>query len=835
MKQRILGVCSLLWVLLAQGQVPRSVSSAEIMQQMKKLKVLGCVLYVAAHPDDENTRLIAYLANEKLYRTGYLSLTRGDGGQNLIGDEQGTELGLIRTQELLAARRIDGGEQFFSRAYDFGYSKSTDEALRIWDKDKVLGDVVWVIRKFQPDVIIARFPEDARAGHGHHSASGLMARLGYEAASDADKYADQIPAGVQVWQAKRMLWNTFNFGGTNTTDSTQFQVEVGDYMPLLGKSMGELAGESRSQHKSQGFGVSRQRGSGKEFFTTLKGDKPKNDLMDGVNTTWERIAGAEGIQQDIDAIIKNFEADNTAASVPGLKRLLQKLYRINSPSAWVNVKREEVKKLILACAGIYAEATVSNPAIIAGDSVNVRLSMINRSAFQSQITGVEVSTLKKELNQQLGNNVLVQTELKPLFSNGLMETQPYWLREMQTTGMFNVSNQQLIGMPENKPLSVQVRLTVDTLPLTLEVPIKYRYVDPVKAEQYQPVYMSNAYLVYNDPGILLFRKNQKDSATIDVNITAQKNAVATGGQINLVSDSSAFRLQLPPQNLQWNANDKRTIKIKVPNYLRGTAQEQDQLEVYFKPDGTTDGPTYLNARRTIEYDHIPTQVYHYQDKIKVLHIDLKGGGKKVGYIPGAGDKVIPALMQMGYTVTELKESDLVPAVLKNFDAIITGVRAYNVHEYLSNAYPALMQYVNEGGNLIVQYNTNSNVGPVKAKIAPFNMNIGRTRITDETAAVQFLLPNHPALNFPNKISAKDFEGWIQERSIYHADGFDATQFATPIAFADPGEPVQNGSLAIAAYGKGNFVYTGLVFFRELPAGVPGAYRLMANLIEMPGH
>ena len=819
----------------ASGQLPKSQTSSELLQQLKKLKVLGSVLYVAAHPDDENTRLIAYLANEKLYRTGYLSLTRGDGGQNLIGDEQGVELGLIRTQELLAARRIDGGEQFFSRAYDFGYSKSTDEALSIWNREAVLSDVVWIIRRFQPDVIIARFPEDNRAGHGHHSASGLMARLGYEAAADANQFPDQIPAGTQVWQAKRVLWNTFNFGTTNTTDSTQFQLEVGQYLPLLGKSLGELAGESRSQHKSQGFGVSRQRGSAKEFFTTIGGTKPNADLLDGINTTWSRIPGAEGITADIDRIIAAFDPANTAASVPALQALQRKLFAINAGGTWINTKRNDIKKLILACAGVYGEATVASPTLIAGDSVSVRVSVINRSALPFVVNGLAFGDTRKAVNAEPGGNVLWQTDLRGQAPQQLMETQPYWLRQIQTTGMFTVSNQQLIGLPENAPLSIVLMLQLNGQPYAMDLPVRYRYVDPVKAEQYQPAYVSNRFLVYNDPSILLFRKNKNDSATIEIHVSAQQAATLPQSNIKLLSDSSAFKLSLTQPSLQWTTGGVQNMAVKVPNYLKGTGKDVDFLQVEFETGEAAEKKSYLNAMRTVAYDHIPTQSYHYQDKIKVLHLDLKGGGKKVGYIPGAGDKVVPALQQMGYAVTELKAADLELTNLKQFDAIITGVRAYNVNEALSNAHSALMAFVNAGGNLIVQYNTNSNIGPVKAKIAPFAFNIGRTRITNELAAPVFLLPQHPVFNVPNTITPKDFEGWIQERSIYHAEGFDAAKFAAPLAFADPGEGQQSGSLVIAPFGKGNFVYTGLVFFRELPAGVPGAYRLMANLIELPQH
>lgn len=819
----------------AWAQVPAPMPSSEILQQLKKLKVLGSVLYVAAHPDDENTRLIAWLANYAQYRTGYLSLTRGDGGQNLIGDEQGVELGLIRTQELLAARRIDGGEQFFSRAFDFGFSKSPEETFSKWNKEAVLADVVWVIRQFQPDVIIARFPEDSRAGHGHHSASGIMARLGYEVAGQADQFPQQLRGGITVWQPKRVLWNTFNFGGgSNTIDSTvQLAVEVGQYMPLLGRSIGELAGESRSQHKSQGFGVSRQRGNSKEYFSLVKGEPARSSLMDGVNTTWSRVPGADRVPAIIDSVITHFSVDNPAASLRGLYRLRHELYQLKGSSKWVDIKLADVDKLLAHCAGLYAEAVVTQPQVVVGDTLPVMLNIINRSSFNGRLSLAGPAGAIQKQERPLLPNQLLQVPVNFKVEQGLMSTQPYWLRLPKADGMFDVGNQQDIGKSENDPLSIVVGLSIDTMLLNMRVPVQYRRVDPVKAELYNPVHITNPYLLYNDPGVLLFRKNTKDSAVLQVNVMSVKKAYAASPGISLKSSANGYKAELNQPAMQLNAGDKKTLLIKVPNYLAGKKLEEDVLNISFRPAAGAD--EFFNARRMIEYDHIPTQTWHYQDVVKVLHIDLQTTGKKIGYLPGAGDKIPEALLQMGYEVTVLGEADLKADALARFDAVITGVRAYNIHDYLGAAYEELMRYVNNGGNLIVQYVTNNFISSIRGRIAPYAFNVGRTRITDENAAPKFLLPDHPVLNVPNKITTKDFERWVQERSIYHAEGTSGEQWQMPLGFADPAEPVQNGSLAIAPYGKGNFVYTGLVFFRQLPAGVPGAYRLLANLIALPKH
>ena len=815
------------------AQVPHTHTSSEILHELQKLRVLGSVLYVAAHPDDENTRLIAWLSNHKQYRTGYLSLTRGDGGQNLIGDEQGVELGLIRTQELLAARRIDGGEQFFTSAFDFGFSKSPQETFTKWDHEKVLNDAVWIVRKFQPDVVVARFPEDSRAGHGHHSASGIIAREVFEAAADPNRFPEHLKYGLKPWQVKRVLWNTFSFGaGANTIDSTQFSVEVGDYSPLLGTSMGELAGESRSQHKSQGFGVSRQRGSAREFFNTIKGDRPVNDLLDGVDVTWERLPGGRQVGPLVDELIRTFNHANPAASLPMLKKVITAVQSMEA-SVWRDVKLEALQDLVLKCAGIYVEATVQKPEIITNDTVNIAVNIVNRSNATVVLNGLMAGNSGLSPQRLLQPNRMFNTILKTQFGWGVMETQPYWLREAQANGLYQVADQQLIGLAENPPLAVSVSMVVDSIFINLRQPIQYRYVDPVKAEQYQPAYITNRFLLFNAPGVLLFRKDQADSATIQVNITGTTAAVAESPVVRIASQSGKLKQAVQKGTIQWNGGDLYSITQRIPNYLKGTAVETDLIDISFKPGGKYGDAEFSNARRSIAYDHIPTQTWHYRDQIKVLHIDLKTAGKKIGYLPGAGDKVSAMLVQMGYEVKELKESDLTAANLKQFDAVVTGVRAYNVHDYLAGRYEDLMQYVKEGGNLIVQYNTSNFISQLKGKMAPYPITISRTRITDENAKVNFLLPGHPALNYPNKLTARDFEGWVQERSIYHADGLEAGKWQLPIAFADPGEKEEAGSLAIAPYGKGNFVYTGLVFFRQLPAGVPGAFRLMANLIALP--
>ena len=721
----------------AIAQKQHQMSSDEILHSIKKLKILGSVLYVAAHPDDENTRLIAHMAKERQYHTGYLAITRGDGGQNLIGIEQGVELGMIRTQELLAARRIDGGQQFFTRAYDFGYSKRTDEALAIWDKEKVLADAVWVIRNFKPDVIITRFPEDSRAGHGHHSGSAVIAREAFVAAADPNRFPEQFKYGVGPWQAKRILWNTFSFGSSNTTAENQMKIEVGQYIPLLGKSIGEIAAESRSQHRSQGFGSASTRGTSTEYFIHVLGEKAEKDPMDGIDLSWNRVKGGDAISAQVDALVASFDPQYPENAIPKLIAIKKELNNIGD-AYWKKIKTQEVDQLILMCGGLHIEALSNKKQIKQGDTLQVTLTLNNRSGADVKIHEASLRGIVAQEQVQLKKNSnWVQFFSLPI-SPSEKPTQPYWLVNEMNTGFFNVSDQTLIGDAENKPtFQVQVKLNVQGENIEVMQPVQYRFVNPAIGEFFHPVYVV--------PG-----KEDKN-----------------------------------------------------------------------------------RKMHEIEYEHIPSLLHFADSKNIVLPAGLKTTGKKIGYLVGAGDKVPTALEMMGFEVVELGKNDIYAEKLKQFDAIVVGVRAYNVNEWLNEKHAILMAYVNEGGNMVVQYNTNSFAGPIaKMKIGPKPFAISRGRITEEDAEVKFIDPNHPLLNFPNKITKDDFSGWIQERGIYFAEGF-SNDYKAVLSMHDQGEEDLLGSLIVRNEGKGRFIYTGLAFFRELPAGVGGAYRLFANLVSNP--
>lgn len=825
MRKFFLLIICLPFAILSKAQSPDTYTSSEIFQQIKKLNVLASVLYVAAHPDDENNALLPYLAKGKLYRTAYLSMTRGDGGQNLLGDEQGIELGMIRTEELLAARKIDGAEQYFTRAYEFGFSKSAAEALRIWDEQKILSDVVWVIRKYQPDVIVKRFPPDKRAGHGHHAASSILAQEAFTAAADPTKFPEQFKYGVKPWQAKRILWNTYNFGGNNTTSEDQLKIDIGGYNPLIGESYGELGGEARTMHKSQGEGRPRRRGESYEYFVTTGGEAPKNDLMDGIVTSWKRVPGGAPIETMIDSVISQYNIDQPDLSVPALVKIYQAIKNLPEGN-WRNKKLEEVQKIIIECSALFVEATSTQPQAVQGGNLPINFVVNKREGVDAVIKNIGVENFDTSINVTLGNNQNITLDKTIQVANDKPISQPYWLVYPLKGGAFDVRDQTLIGKAWNDPsFQASFTINVDGEDFTIKRPVQYRYIDPVKGDTYQPIPLL--------PKIEL--KYDKD------------NYISLNGQQTtsnlLVKSNTGDNLEKYAIEEKTTGEWKKNEKPKQPNTLKNYQEtivtgftplsklQNEKNELYGEAKNGTE--LYDSYTKVIAYNHIPTITYFPKAEANLVKLDIKIIGKKIGYIVGAGDKVPDALEAMGYDVTFLSEKDITDENLKQYDAIITGIRAYNLYEYLSNKNDVLMRYVKNGGNMIVQYMKSNQVGDKSITVGPYIFRISSgSRITEEDAKVTFLLPENSVLNYPNKITEKDFEGWVQERSTYQAIVFDA-HYELPLGMNDTGEEQSNGSLAIAKYGKGNFVYASLVFFRQLPAGVPGAYRLMANLIALP--
>jgi len=800
-----------IWLLpcLLKAQVQQlsainALNSAEIAQGIASLSVKGSVLYIAAHPDDENTRLLAYLAKEAKVRTGYLSLTRGDGGQNLIGNEQAELLGQIRTQELLAARKVDGAEQFFSRANDFGFSKTSAETFKIWSKEQILADAVWIIRKFRPDVIITRFPEDTRAGHGHHAASAIIAREAFLAAADPKQFPEQLKKGVTVWQAKRILWNTYNFGGNNTTAPDQLKINVGVYNPLLGKSYGEIAAISRTNHKSQGFGSALQRGDAFEYFRHTAGEPAKISLFDGIDisvTNKEIISLLNKIQQE-------YKLNQPAASLPDLLKL-KKLAAKEQ-----NFNHQLLDKLIMACAGIWAEAIVPEASFAVGDSVPVTINAIYRAStpikVNTQINGRAMDLQDNRLSSIKYSIKVEKTDI----------TQPYYLKKEHPIGYYIIDKQEDIGYPENpNDLNAKVKFTIDDEPLEVNLPILYKSTDPIKGEQYQPLVIAPKVTATLGDQAYLFVNHQPKAIEVNLrsftkNITGEVVPVLPAGW------------KSTPEKITFNFAQKGDGQLAVFTITPSANSTSAILNLQVNINGETENKGF----RTIRYDHIPNVTLFPNATAKLETVDLKIAGKRIGYLDGAGDLVANALQQVGYEVTHLTTSQILLIDLSAFDAIITGVRFFNVNEEARNVHAKLMDYVKNGGVLLEQYNVNN--GLKSTNFGPYPFRLVNKRVTEEDAKVTFTKPNHAVLNYPNKITEKDFEGWVQERGLYFADDIDS-KYETILRMNDTNEAPNDGSLLIANYGKGKFVYTSLSFFRQLPAGVAGAYRLFANLLAKP--
>ncbi len=810
--------------LFTNAQERNQRDASQIKLDLKKLNTLGAVLYVAAHPDDENTRAIASLVSERLVNTAYLSMTRGDGGQNLIGPEIRDLLGLIRTQELIAARRIDGGQQFFTRANDFGYSKNSKETFDIWNKNEILSDVVRVIRQFKPDVILTRFPPDERAGHGHHTASAILAQEAFDLTNDPKVFPEQV-ASYGTWQVKRLYTNTGRWWNQTINENTPgvITMNVGTYNTLLGKSYSEIAAESRTQHKSQGFGSPGRRGNAPEYFEFVKGENAQKDIFEGINTSWTRVKGGEKIQPLVEKAIREFNVDNPSASVPLLLQIRKEVTQLDE-SIWKTRKLIDVNLLIQNCLGLFVDVTTDNHWVAPNEKVTASFEILNRSGVDVQLSGIKAEDLSMDtlVSASLKNNVPLAFKSKKTIRADKYYSDPYWLRLPHSQGLFSVPVEANIGKPENDPaLFVTFNFAVNGEPLNVQSPLIYKWTDPVKGELSRPFEIVPPVFVNLNDKVLVF----KDSSPKEVSLLIKSSSERTL--------SGSLKLILPPG---WKSEP-----VSIPIDLTKRGQElnlvfkvipgREEITTSLKAVIEMDGKHYDQSLLTINYDHIPLQTLLPKAEAKVVRLDLKKEGGVIGYIKGAGDDVPTALRNMGYEVWEMKNEEITADNLNKLDAVVLGIRTLNTNDRIRHFMSDLMDYVKNGGTMITQYNTNFDMELDLDKIAPYSLTLSRDRVTEENSEVRILKADHPALNYPNKITIKDFEGWVQERGLYFPDKWDPN-FEALLSMNDTGETARDGSLLIAKYGAGHYVYTGLSFFRELPEGVPGAYRLFANLASL---
>ncbi|OCB76137.1 PIG-L family deacetylase [Flavobacterium crassostreae] len=807
------------------AQKPLKPNAVSIYNQIQKLNFLGSVLYIAAHPDDENTRLISYFANQTKAQTAYLSLTRGDGGQNLIGAQLRESLGVIRTQELLEARKIDGGEQYFSRANDFGYSKNPTETLAIWNQQQVTADVVWAIRKFQPDIIINRFDHRTPGTtHGHHTSSAILSTQGFALAKDPTAYPEQLQF-VSPWQTKRQFFNTSwwfygsheKFAAADKTNMTAIQTGV--YYANLGKSNQEIAACSRSSHQSQGFGTTGSRGEDTEYLELINGTpaKDKNSIFEGINTRWDRVKGGKPIGALLTKIIGRYDFNNPAASIPDLLKIYKKIQDLED-THWKAIKTKELKTILAGCSGLYLEAVSLTPEANPGSLISLQLEAINRSKTTLKLLSVTSQPDNKTtpINAALSFNKDTIIPLNLQLPPTLDYTQPYWLKEKATVGMYVVSDQKKIGVPDIiREVTVLFNIQINNTIIPFERTVVYKYNDNVKGEKYQYLDIVPEVTTSMVDKVSLFCNNQ--SKSVAVKIKAGRDSIQGNLTLDLPKDWTVTPAAIAFELLKKGAEQTAHFMVTPPS---------QPTEVYAKSSVTIGTQKYSKEQITIAYEHIAKQQLLPDAEAKFIRLDLKINQQKIAYIMGAGDEVPQSLTQMGYAVSLLTPEEISPEKLTAFDVVITGIRAYNTLPELATKQSILLDFVQSGKNMLVQYNT-----PTAIDLAPYPLHISRDRVTDETAEVHFLAPNHPVLNYPNKITAQDFKGWKQEQGLYYPDQFDASYTAI-VSSADPGESPKKGALLIAPYGKGYYSYTGLSFFRELPEGVSGAYRLLANIISL---
>ncbi len=808
------------------AQTPVKKDAAVIYSDIQKLNFLGSVLYLAAHPDDENTRLISYYSNSVHARTAYLSLTRGDGGQNLIGTELREQLGVIRTQELLEARKIDGGIQYFSRANDFGYSKMPDETLKIWNKEEVLSDIVWVMRNFQPDVIINRF--DARTPgttHGHHTASATLSLEAFDLANDPSKFPSQL-SDVKPWQPKRAFFNVsyFFYGSQdafNKVDKSNFtSIPTGVYYNAFGKSNQEIAALSRSRHQSQGFGSTGSRGDDMEYLEFVKGAPIKStNIFEGIDTTWNRVEGGKEIQTILEKVQREFSFKDPSLSVPELVTAYKLIQNLKDPH-WKEVKSEEISSIILSCLGLYTESVTAEADSNPENSVKVTSEITNRSSVPvilSSITAFPTKE-KKALNKKLNNNKpeKIITSIK---LSSAPYSAPYYLNEKATEGMYSVENQQERGKPQaERSVKLKYSFLIDGTEISKMQEVAYKYNDPVTGEIFENFDIVPAVSTSITEKVQIFTKKKM---AVTVKVKAGKDKANGKLTLELPATWEITPAEIPFSIALKGAEESFTFIVTPP---------KDQEEVTAQAVAFMDGKRYDLEQTYIRYPHIAKQQVLQKAQAKFIKLDIKTGKQKIGYIMGAGDEVATSLSQMGYDVQILNPADISKESLSKFNVIITGIRAYNTISELGLKQNLLLDFVHSGKTMIVQYNTLGKL--VTDKIAPFPLTISKDRVTDENAKVTFLAPQHSILNFPNKITSKDFEGWTQEQGLYYPSKWDKA-FTPIISAHDKGESPKDGAILVAKYGKGQYIYTGISFFRELPAGVSGAFKLMANMISIP--
>lgn len=799
-------------------------TSAEIMESMHKLNVLGSVLYVAAHPDDENTRLITHLSKGLHLRTAYVSLTRGDGGQNLIGSELDENLGVIRTHELLQARNIDGGSQYFTRANDFGYSKTAEETFNIWDKDTILSDLLRVVREFKPDVIINRFDHRTSGRtHGHHTASAILGKDAFQYCNSPLYMKDDL-SDTEAHLVQRLFFNTswWFYGSREKFDSAAktdlYQMDVGEFYPALGYSNNEIAAQSRSMHKSQGFGINSSRGKMLEYFERL--DKTKDNAhmspFDGMDFSWNRLNGGGNVKKIIDEAIMNYDHERPWLSIPLLQKAEQYIIDLDDLH-WKNIKLKEVRDIIFDCAGLYAEAFSSTPSTSPGSEIEVNTEFIIRNPVVSELIKIEfplqrtdsIFNLKLEYNQ----SVLWKAHLD--IPENSEFTCPHWLYGGRPNGYYKTNRAaDRITAVKDRNLKALFTFRIGNQTYTTSRNIHYKFDDPVLGEIHEDLDILPGISVQQDDQVFLTSEGRvKIKFKVKANNVQQKSKVSLQLPASYSSKPNSHQIDLQ------KVGDQQLIEfeIQVPH---GDGQAK-QI------------PILINGQQSyvltvINYPHIGRKNVLIPAKLNIIPEKIKISPKRIAYVEGAGDVIDETVEKMGFSVTRVKAADIDKVRIKDYEVLIFGIRALNNQAELATCKNELMRFMESGGKVIFQYNTTADL--VTNDFAPAALKIGRGRVTNESSKVDILKPQHPVFNQPNKITQSDFDGWVQERGLYFPSEYDSS-YEELLMMSDPGEAGLKSSLLVRPTGKGYFIYTSLAWFRQLKAGVPGAYKLFSNIIS----
>lgn len=809
--RRLGWLAAVLAIFAAPATAQRNIAGAvQTRLALERLETLGSLLLIGAHPDDENTALLASIARGRRARAAYLSLTRGDGGQNLVGSEQGALLGVMRTQELLAARRVDGAEQYFTRAVDFGFSKTADETFEKWGRETILGDVVWTIRRFRPDVIVT----GVGAGHGHHQAAAILTREAFAAAADKTRFPEQLRF-VEPWQAKRLISSG---GGRGGGAAGPIQLDAGEYDPLLGFSYTEIAGMSRSMHRSQGFGSAERRGASIISATVISGEPAAGDIFSGVDITWSRLPGGAAVQPILREAAASFVPGQPDKTIGLLLKARPLVAAIKDP--WAALKLRELDEAIALCAGLWLDAASDKTIVSPGGSLQVTVEAINRSRYPLTLKGVALEGMdgagrRGEAPAQLAYNQPRRLTLQVTVPRNQPYSQPYWMRKRGNGFVYEVEDPLMIGVAETPPaLRARIRIQAGAEQLEFLRPVVRRYVSRVEGETTTALVVAPLVAVEVSEPALVF----PSAGAKSVEVLLRANAPGVSGEVRLQVPagwraepaSAPFRLSV--------ADEETTAAFTVTPPAQNAVGELRAIAV-------VNGTGISHGMRIVAHGGIPPQTLFPPATARLVRTDARTLARRVGYIMGAGDEVPRALRQLGCEVVMLTPEDLARGDLSGFDAIVTGVRAYNVRPDLAANQQRLLDYVEAGGALVVQYLT---AGP--PPFGPFPLRAGNSRVTVEEAPVTFLDPAHALLNAPNKIEPGDLRGWIQERGLNFLAEWDP-RYQPLFQLSDPNEEPQRGATVFARYGKGAYVFTAFSWFRQLPAGVPGAYRMFANFLS----